>query len=89
MIPTTGHKPRRGGTELTPERTVAALSPAAASAKAGTRAVALAKAGHRLLSFDRRSISRLVINTSMNTCVHSERMFPTTCPHFDSESIKT
>jgi hypothetical protein len=44
-------------------------------------------AAHRILSFERGSISRFVIRTSPKTCVHSETMLPTTCPHFDSESI--
>ena len=45
------------------------------------------RTAHRLLSFERDSISRFVIRTSPRTWVHSETMLPTTCPHLDSESI--
>jgi len=40
-----------------------------------------------LLSFDFSSINRLVRRTSPRSCVHSDTMFPTTCPHLPSESI--
>src|SRR5262249_22657071 len=40
-----------------------------------------------LLSFDFSSIKRLVRRTSPRSCVHSDTMFPTTSPHFPSESI--
>src|SRR5215470_12504660 len=40
-----------------------------------------------LLSFDFSSIKRLVRRTRPRSCVHSDTMFPTTCPHFPSESI--
>src|SRR5437867_3518115 len=43
---------------------------------------------HRLLSFECGSMSRFVISTSPKICVPSETILPTTCPHFDSESIQ-
>src|SRR5713226_440047 len=42
---------------------------------------------YRALSLECCSISFLVIKTSPKICVHSETMFPTTCPHLASESI--
>ncbi len=40
-----------------------------------------------LLSFDLSSINRLVRRTRPKSCIHSDTMFPTTCPHFDSKFI--
>src|SRR5579862_6607151 len=42
-----------------------------------------------LLSFDLLSTNFFVSRTRPRTCVHSETMLPTTCPHFDSESMWT
>src|SRR4051794_18245926 len=39
------------------------------------------ESGYRL-SLEFTSIRRFVISTSPRTCVHSETMLPTTCPHF-------
>src|SRR5712692_6295386 len=43
---------------------------------------------HRAPSLECRSISLLVNSTRPKICVHSETMFPTTCPHLASESIE-
>jgi len=43
----------------------------------------------RLPSFDPRAKNLLVSHTSPRTCVHSETIFPTTCPHRLCGSIFT
>ena len=40
-----------------------------------------------LPSFDLSSINLFVRRTRHKSCIHSDTMFPTTCPHFASESI--
>ena len=40
-----------------------------------------------LLSFDLSSINLFVKRTRPKSCIHSDTMFPTTCPHLAAESI--
>jgi hypothetical protein len=47
----------------------------------------VSQAPYLRLSFDLSSINFLVRRTRPKSCVHSETMLPTTCPHFPSESI--